>query len=95
MNYMEEDPRIRIERAYGSPGDAGWSYHAMNKESNSIILEGEVERNGGVFGMYHLLLRPIEGGRREFGDMLDPRNADKKIKEILMSEASKLLDSKK
>ena len=86
---MEEDSRIRIERAYGSPGDLGWSYHAMNRETGSIILEGEVERNG---GMFHMLLRPIEGGRRELEDMGDPYEADKKIKEILMSEASKLLN---
>ena len=62
----------------------------MNRHTDSIILEGEVERKG---GMFHMLLRPIEGGRRELGDIGDPYEADKKIKEVLMSEASKLLSS--
>ena len=87
---MEEDSRIRVESAYGSPGDVGWSYHAMNKETDSIILEGEVERVG---RMFHMLLRPNEGGRRELEDRADAYEADKELKKILVSEASKLLDS--
>lgn len=83
---------IRIESAYGLPGEIGWSYHAIDLSNNSIILEGEVEREGRI---YHMLLRPNEGGREELGDIENPFDADERLKELLILRASGLLDSKK
>jgi len=82
---------IKIEKAYGNIGEIGWSYHAVNKVDNSLILEGEVERKDN--GRYHMLLRPNEGGRIELDDEEDPYAADRRLRDILSARANNLLSS--
>lgn len=84
---------IRIESAYGVPGQMGWAYNAIDESDGSIILEGEVERQGGT--TYHMLLRPNGGGREELEDVNDPHIADSKLIEILKSRADALLAPEK
>jgi len=83
---------IKIESAYGVPGQMGWAYNAIDESNGFTVLEGEVERKGGT---YHMLLRPNEGGREELDDVRDPLVANSKLLEILESRAVALLDSKK
>ena len=82
--------RIIIEHVYGSPGQIGWAYEAVNMSNGSVIVEGEVEREGKT---YRLLLRPTDGGREELEDVDDPRLADSLLIEILQTRALQLLDS--
>jgi len=86
--------RIKIESAYGVPGQMAWAYNAINSSTGAIVLEGEVEQKGET--KYHMLLRPNEGGREELGDIEenDPWVVDSKLLEILKSRASDLLGSK-
>lgn len=89
MKMAENVHRIRIESAYGKPGQRGWAYHAIDESNGSIILEGEVERKG---EMYHMLLRPQSGGREELeGDVKDPHAADSKLQTILKLRAEVLV----
>ena len=83
---------IKIEKAYGNPGEIGWSYEAKDESSGRLILDGEVERKGRT---YHLLLRPNQGGREELEDVEDPNAADSRLLEILKSRARELLVSGK
>lgn len=84
-----DDPKLRIESSYGTPEQIGWAYHAINREDDSIILEGEVENET---GMCKLLLRPNEGGRIDLPEAIrEPYVADHQIKLKLMGAARRLL----
>ncbi|MFH1365628.1 MAG: hypothetical protein ABIH28_03530 [archaeon] len=85
---------IKIESAYGVPGQMSWAYNAIDESNGSTVLEGEVKRDAS--SKYYLSLKKTDDEKERFLTGFDnPWTADKNLVKILKSRADALLGSKK
>jgi hypothetical protein len=86
----QEDPRFRIESAYGTSDQNSWAYNVIRTSDGVVILEGEVEKLQD--GRYYPSIEAPEEECSELGSMTTPMFADTTLLSTLKSRASALLD---
>lgn len=82
--------RVRIQRMYRTPSGRCWGYEARKTVDGSLILEGEVVREGDE---YFVDLISPDGGRQEVGKAEGSEFADNLLRQALRLQAEETLDS--
>jgi hypothetical protein len=88
-----KDKRLRIEVAYGVPGQMSWTYNAIRNLDGKIVLEGEVVKDGKDYNVF--INSPEETRGTRLARSEDPENANSAVLSLLEARASSMLDAQK